>query len=104
MKKLLLGLLGIVTHLSIWAQTTPAITLTADVDGNPRNFSFIVNTAGTKLNIDWGNGTLVETDIISNDPDAKLQTTTVTGTAVGNGQIKIYGAGITYFEAFSKVA
>lgn len=104
MKKLLLGLLGVITHLTVSAQSSPVITLTADVDGNARSFSFIVNTADTKLSIDWGNGTLVETEVISTDPELKLVTTTVTGTAVGDGKIKIYGSGITYFEAFSKVA
>lgn len=104
MKKLLLSLTCLAIQLTLFAQTEASITLTAGVDGNSRNFSFIVNTPDTKLNIDWGDGNLVETEIISNDPEGKRVSTTITGTPIGEGKIKIYGSGITYFEAYSKIS
>lgn len=104
MKKLLLSLTCLATQLTLFAQTEASITLTAGVDGNSRNFSFIVNTPDTKLNIDWGDGNLVETETISNDPEGKRVSTTITGTPIGEGKIKIYGSGITYFEAYSKIS
>ena len=79
---------------------TPAIvvTVTPDVE---RQFSFEVATA-SKLFIDWGNGELVETEtIVASDPDPSwipYLPTTINGTPVGEGVVKIYGDGITYFD------
>lgn len=101
MKKLLLFLAYVLLPLSLFAQGTPAITLAVEVDGKPRDFSFIVKTEGQKLSIDWGDGTLVETDVIASNIAGG--STTVTGTPVGEGNVKIYGEGILYFSSISKV-
>ncbi|MBR5324116.1 MAG: InlB B-repeat-containing protein [Muribaculaceae bacterium] len=74
------------------------VTVTPDVE---RQFSFEVATA-SKLFIDWGNGELVETEtIVASDPDPSwipYLPTTINGTPVGEGVVKIYGDGITYFD------
>lgn len=101
MKKLLLSLAYMLLPLSLLAQGTPAITLTVEVDGRPRELSFIVKTGGQKLSIDWGNGTLVETDVIASDINGA--STTVAGTPVGEGNVKIYGEGILSFSSISRV-
>ena len=80
----------------------PAVTLTAEVDGNPRSFSFYAKETGHKFRIDWGDGILVETEEIAvNDGEAWY--TEVSGTPVGDGNIKIYGEGIDYFSAVSNM-
>ncbi len=74
------------------------VTVTPDVE---RQFSFEVATA-SKLFIDWGNGELVETEtIVASDPDPSwipYLPTIINGTPVGEGIVKIYGDGITYFD------
>ena len=82
--------------IAMQAQTTPNITLKVGVDGKQRELSFVVATPNTKLNIDWGDGTLVETEVISNDND-NPKPTPIFGIPVGTGDIKIYGDEITHF-------
>lgn len=62
MKKYLLSFVFILFCLSINAQTTPSIEFTAGVDGNERNLYIAANKTGVKLQIDWGDGNLVETE------------------------------------------
>lgn len=81
----------------------PNISLTAEVDGNTRTLGFCTLVAGTKINIDWGDGNVVEAG--EGVVDDTYQTTAdFTGTPVGSGNIKIYADGITVFDCVSKVA
>ena len=102
MKKSLLSFIFILFCLSINAQTTPSIEFTAGVDGNERNLYVAVNKAGVKLQIDWGDGNLVETEEIA-IADEYGSTTTITGVPTGTGVIKIYGEGIASFDCSSRV-
>ena len=95
---LLLSLLGIAAQ----AQTTPAITLTVEVDGNTRTLELATTEGVQKFQIDWGDGKLVETEEIGPNPDG-WSWTDVTGTPVGGGEIKIYGGNIGYFACSSRV-
>lgn len=79
----------------------PSITLTASVDGNARELVFATNVAGTKLQIDWGDGVLVETAELP-EYDGWNETS-VSGTPVNEGVIKVYGENITYFSCVSRV-
>ena len=99
MKKYLPLALFALFGLSVQAQTeeTPAITLTVGVNGTSRNLTFAATEAGHKLQIDWGDGKLVETEEIAVD-DEYSSSTTVSGIAVGDGNIKIYGEGIAMFD------
>jgi len=81
------------------AQDTPAITLTADVDGNPREIAVSATAAGTKVTVDWGDGNLVTSDELAVEDG--WTTTTLSGTPAGEGVIKIYGTGIARLEANS---
>ncbi len=94
------------TATAVKAIPAIAISLTIEVDkenaeNNSRNLVFAAAEAGHKLYIDWGNGTLVETEEIGVDDG--WTTTTVTGTVCGEGQVKIYGSGIVVFEASSHI-
>ena len=102
MKKYLHLFLFALLSISAQAQLTPAITLTAEVDGNTRSFSFYATEAGHKYQIDWGDGKLVETPEITVNDGVELYTE-VSGTPVGDGTIKIYGEGIDYFSAVSNM-
>lgn len=102
MKKSLLSFIFILFCLSMNAQTTPSIEFTAGVDGNERNLYVAVNKAGVKLQIDWGDGNLVETEEIA-IADEYGATTTITGVPTGTGVIKIYGEGIASFDCSSHV-
>ena len=96
MKKYLLSILFAMFGIVTYAQTEPAITLTVEIDCNARNLVFAMTETGHKLQIDWGDGKLVETEEIA-VADEYGATTTVTGTPTGEGIIKIYGNGITVF-------
>ena len=102
MKKSLRSFIFILFCLSMNAQTNPNIEFTAGVDGNERNLYVAVNKAGVKLQIDWGNGNLVETEEIA-IADEYGSTTTITGVPTGTGVIKIYGEGIASFDCSSRV-
>ncbi|MCS2959060.1 hypothetical protein NXX53_22920 [Bacteroides salyersiae] len=67
-----------------------------------RTLDFEVSTPDTKLSIDWGDGVLVETDVIQM-PDPYANATGVIGIPKGEGLIKIYGENIVYFGCVSKV-
>ena len=101
MKKYLLSILFAMFGIVTYAQTEPAITLTVEIDGNERNLVFAVTESGQKLQIDWGDGKLVETEEIAVYDG--WATTTVTNTPVGEGKISIYGDGITVFHCDSRV-
>lgn len=102
MKKYLLSILFAMFGIVTYAQTEPAITLTVEIDGNARNLVFAMTETGHKLQIDWGDGKLVETEEIA-VADEYGATTTVTGTPTGEGIIKIYGDGIAVFACDSRV-
>ena len=85
------------TEITVSEAQQPAITLTSPVDGNTRNLVFATSVAGTKLQIDWGDGVLVETEEIAVFDDYGTSTT-VTGTPVNEGAIKIYGDNLAYFD------
>ena len=82
----------------------PVITLTAEVVEAERTFEFGSAAEGeNKISIDWGDGTIVEGATITGVYDG-WETTPVTGTPKGNGEIKIYATGaICYFDCVSKV-
>lgn len=101
MKKSLLSSLFALLCVFVNAQTNPNIELTVAVDGNERNLAFAANSQGIKLQIDWGDGKLIETEEIA--VADSLEITTVTGTPTGNGVIKIYGEGIASFDCSSRV-
>ena len=102
MKKSLLSSLFALLCVFVNAQTNPNIELTVAVDGNERNLAFAANSQGIKLQIDWGDGKLIETEEIVVADDWGT-TTTITGTPTGNGVIKIYGEGIAVFDCSSRV-
>lgn len=66
----------------------PIITLNVEVNGMERTLDFEVSTPDTKLSIDWGDGVLVETDVIQM-PDPYANATGVIGIPKGEGLIKI---------------
>lgn len=100
MKKFFTLLLAVISTMTAFAQTGPAIELQAEVDGNTRTFTIGLATEGT-VQIDWGNGEKVTSEVIPaydgwNQVD-------VSGTISGDGKVKIYGDNIVYFECSSRV-
>ncbi len=103
MKKILLSFVALIASMSAFADETPTITFTADVDTFDRTLTFGMATTPGKLRIDWGDGNIVETEEIPVDDG--WTTVNVFGRPVGTGVVKIYGgADLTTFEATSKVA
>lgn len=99
MKKFFTLLLAVISTMTAFAQTEPAIELQAEVDGNTRTFTIGLATEGT-VQIDWGNGEKVTSEVIPafdgwNQVD-------VYGTVSGEGKVKIYGDNIVYFECSSR--
>ena len=88
MKKFFTLLLAVISTMTAFAQTEPAIELQAEVDGNTRTFTIGLATEGT-VQIDWGgNGEKVTSEVIPaydgwNQVD-------VSGTVSGEGKVKIY--------------
>lgn len=97
MRRKLLFLLFFCIATIAKAENEPIITLNAEVNEAQITFGFEVSTPNTKLSIDWGDGVLVETEIIQT-PDPDLNATDVVGTPKGEGLIKIYGENIVYFS------
>ena len=95
-------LLLMITLLSVFVggakAQEPAITLTATAV--ERTITIGLNAAG-KVQIDWGNGEKVEQEATAayDGWDNALE---FTGTP--SGEVKIYGEGIKYFQAFTKYA
>lgn len=100
MKKFLTLLLAVISTMTAFAQTEPAIELQAEVDGNTRTFSIGLATEGT-VQIDWGNGEKVTSEVIPAF-DGWNQVN-VSGTVSGEGKVKIYGDNIVCFECSSRV-
>lgn len=84
------------------AENEPVITLNVEVDGTERTLDFEVSTPNTKLSIDWGDGVLIETDVIQVSAPYE-NATGVTGTPKNEGVIKVYGENIVYFGCTSTV-
>ena len=102
MKKFFTLLLAVISTMTAFAQTEPAIELQAEVDGNTRTFTIGLATEGT-VQIDWGNGEKVTSEKLP-VYDSKYSTTKeVTGTVVGDGKVKIYGDNILSFGCPSNV-
>lgn len=100
MKKFFTLLLAVISTMTAFAQTEPAIELQAEADGNTRTFTIGLATKGT-VQIDWGNGEKVTSEVIPafdgwNQVD-------VSGSVSGEGKVKIYGDNIVYFECSSRV-
>lgn len=100
MKKFFTLLLAVISTMTAFAQTEPAIELQAEVDGNTRTLTIGLATEGT-VQIDWGNGEKLTSEVIPafdgwNQVD-------VSGTVSGDGKVKIYGDNIVYFECSSRV-
>ena len=100
MKKFFTLLLAVISTMTAFAQTEPAIELQAEVDGNTRTFTIGLATEGT-VQIDWGNGEKVTSEVIP-AYDGYNQVN-VGGTVSGDGKVKIYGDNIVYFECSSRV-
>ena len=100
MKKFFTLLLAVISTMTAFAQTEPAIELQAEVDGNTRTFTIGLATEGT-VQIDWGNGEKVTSEVIR-AYDGYNQVN-VFGTVSGDGKVKIYGDNIVYFECSSRV-
>lgn len=101
MKKIFTLLLAVISTMTAFAQTEPAIELQAEVDGNTRTFTIGLATEGT-VQIDWGgNGEKVTSEVIPAF-DGWNQVN-VSGTVSGDGKVKIYGDNIVYFECSSRV-
>lgn len=100
MKKFFTLLLAVISTMTAFAQTEPAIELQAEVDGNTRTLTIGLGVEGT-VQIDWGNGEKVTSE---NIPvyDGWNQVN-VYGTVSGDGKVKIYGDNIVYFECSSRV-
>lgn len=100
MKKFFTLLLAVISTMTAFAQTEPAIELQAEVDGNTRTFSIGLATEGT-VQIDWGNGEKVTSEVIPAFDGWKQ--VNVSGTVSGEGKVKIYGDNIVCFECSSTV-
>lgn len=101
MKKFFTLLLAVISTMTAFAQTEPAIELQAEVDGNTRTFTIGLATEGT-VQIDWGgNGEKVTSEVIP-AYDGWNQVN-VSGTVSGDRKVKIYGDNIVYFECSSRV-
>lgn len=100
MKKFFTLLLAVISTMTAFAQTEPAIELQAEVDGNTRTFTIGLATEGT-VQIDWGNGEKVTSEVIP-AYDGYNQVN-VFGTVSSDGKVKIYGDNIVYFECSSRV-
>lgn len=100
MKKFFTLLLAVISTMTAFAQTEPAIELQAEVDGNTRTFSIGLTTEGT-VQIDWGNGEKVTSEAIPAFDGWNW--VDISGTVSGEGKVKIYGDNIVYFECSSRV-
>lgn len=101
MKKFFTLLLAVISTMTAFAQTEPAIELQAEVDGNTRTLTIGLGVEGT-VQIDWGgNGEKVTSEVIP-AYDGWNQVN-VSGTVSGDGKVKIYGDNIVYFECSSRV-
>lgn len=100
MKKFFTLLLAVISTMTAFAQTEPAIELQAEVDGNTRTLTIGLGVEGT-VQIDWGNGEKVSSEVIP-AYDGWNQVN-VFGTVSGDGKVKIYGDNIVYFECSSRV-
>lgn len=100
MKKFFTLLLAVICTMTAFAQTEPAIELQAEVDGNTRTFSIGLTTEGT-VQIDWGNGEKVTSEVIPAFDGWNW--VDISGTVSGEGKVKIYGDNIVYFECSSRV-
>lgn len=100
MKKIFTLLLAVISTMTAFAQTEPAIELQAEVDGNTRTLTIGLGVEGT-VQIDWGNGEKVTSEVIpAYDGWNQMN---VSGTVSGDGKVKIYGDNIVYFECSSRV-
>lgn len=100
MKKFFTLLLAVISTMTAFAQTEPAIELQAEVDGNTRTLTIGLGVEGT-VQIDWGNGEKVTSEVIP-AYDGYNQVN-VFGTVSGDGKVKIYGDNIVYFDCSSRV-
>lgn len=100
MKKFFTLLLAVISTMTAFAQTEPAIELQAEVDGNTRALTIGLGVEGT-VQIDWGNGEKVTSEVIP-AYDGWNQVN-VFGTVSGDGKVKIYGDNIVYFDCSSRV-
>lgn len=100
MKKIFTLLLAVISTMTAFAQTEPAIELQAEVDGNTRTLTIGLGVEGT-VQIDWGNGEKVTSEVIP--AYHGWNQVNVSGTVSGDGKVKIYGDNIVYFECSSRV-
>ena len=90
MKQTLLILLALICLNAKAATPDPAITMTTAMNvGETISFSLKADVANTVVQIDFGNGTLVNKTIGTSSTD-------ISGTLVGSQTVKIYGTRINY--------
>jgi hypothetical protein len=96
MKQTLLLLLALICINAKAATAEPAITMTTALNvGQTISFSLVANVANTVVQIDFGDGTLVDKTIATSS-------TSISGTLVGSQTVKIYGTGINYLYCGSQ--
>lgn len=100
MKKFFTLFLAVISTMTAFAQTEPAIEFQAEVDGNTRTLTIGLGVEGT-VQIDWGNGEKVTSEVIP-AYDGYNQVN-VFGTVSGEGKVKIYGDNIVGFGCPSNV-
>lgn len=93
-------MLAVISTMTAFAQTEPAIELQAEVDGNTRTLTIGLATEGT-VQIDWGNGEKVTSEVIPAFDGWNQMN--VSGTVSGDGKVKIYGDNIVGFGCPSNV-
>ncbi len=103
MKRFLLLPLLTLLGLTAYAQSeTPLFTLTYNlkdesITTQEVSFEVYVKEAGHRLRVDWGNGTLVETEEIEVN-DGVAYATKLSGRILDKGVVKVYGEEVTYFD------
>jgi hypothetical protein len=92
MKKIQTILLVLIFCIGTAMSQTPVITMTTSQAINSTiSFSLHANAANTPVQVDFGDGTLVNKII-------GTSTTTISDSLVGSQTVKIYGTGITYLD------
>lgn len=105
MRKILLFVVMALVSMTMNAQTTPVITLTAEVDGVQRTLGIGSADVANSFRVDWGDGNIVDGGAATGIYDGyDVVATELTGTPVGSGNIKIYATGaVSFFDCISKV-
>ena len=94
MKKLYTTLAIALLAISVFAQTPNISMTTTTAIGSAFSFTIAATADNTTIQVDWGNGSLIDCPIASSS-------SVVSGTLAGE-TIKIYGIGISYLNVESR--